>query len=89
MDNTQVLKKLHQLDISLQEKATKILSMIADNYFTDGNCREQAEQQVRIYMKQQDFTEGLIAGLEREAAEQTLMNFRELLVRAGIKKRIE
>ena len=86
MDNTQILKKLHKLDISLQEKASKILMMIADNYFTDGACREQAEQQVRLYMKQDGFTDGLIAGLEREAAEQALLEFRELLVRARIKR---
>jgi len=86
MDNTQVLKKLHQLDIGLQEKARKILKMMADGYFTDGDCLKRAEHQVRIYMKQDGFTEGLIAGLGREAAEQELLDFKALLAKAGISK---
>ncbi|MFC3052027.1 hypothetical protein [Kordiimonas pumila] len=86
LDNTQVLKKLHQLDISLQEKAQKILSMMAEGYFTDGDCKMRAEHQVRIYMKQKGFTEGLIKGLGREEAEQVLLDFRKLLEQAGINK---
>lgn len=86
LDNTQILKKLHGLDISLQEKSKKILTMLADGFFTAGDCRERAEHQVRIYMKQTGFTEGLIKGLPREEAEKELMSFRELLERAGISK---
>lgn len=86
MDNTQILKKLHRLDISLQEKALKILRMMADNYFTAGECHDRAETQVRLYMKQDDFTAGLIKGMKRAEAEQSLLDFKELLVRAGIKR---
>lgn len=86
LDNTQILKKLHQLEISLQDKAIKILKMMADDFFTDGDCREAAEHQVRVYMKQQGFTDGLINGLKREEAEKALMDFRELLDKAGIGK---
>ncbi|NVJ68840.1 MAG: hypothetical protein HWE08_00715 [Alphaproteobacteria bacterium] len=86
MDNTQVLKKLHGLDISLQEKSKKILNMLADGFFTEGDCRDRAEHQVRIYMKQPGFTEGLIAGKGRGDAEAELVSFRVLLERAGISK---
>jgi len=86
MDNTQILKKLHQLDLPLQEKAKKILQMMADNYFTEGDCRGRAEQQVRIYMKQTGFTEGLIQDLPRGEAEQALLDFKELLQQAGINR---
>ena len=86
LDNTQILKKLHNLDISLQEKSKKILNMLAEDFFTQGDCRDRAEHQVRIYMKQPGFTEGLIAGLDRKAAEAELMNFRVLLEQAGITK---
>lgn len=85
LDNTQILKRIHQLDISLQEKSNKILKMLADGYFTDGSCREAAEQHVRIYMRQPGFTEGLIEGLSRKEAEQALLSFRELLEKAGIR----
>ncbi|WP_417449218.1 hypothetical protein [Kordiimonas sp.] len=83
MDNTQILKKLHGLNISLQDKAKKILSLLADNYFTTGDCRTRADHQVRIYMKQTGFTEGLIKGLDRATAEKELKDFRDLLDRAG------
>ena len=86
LDNTQVLKKLHNLNISLQDKAKKILNMMADNYFTAGDCHLRAEHQVRIYMKQPGFTEGLIAGLPRAEAEHILLEFKDLLERAGITK---
>ncbi|NVJ98948.1 MAG: hypothetical protein HWE25_12400 [Alphaproteobacteria bacterium] len=86
MDNTQILKKLHGLDISLQDKSKKILGMLADNFFTDGDCRDRAEHQVRIYMKQPGFTEGLIAGMARADAEKELVGFRALLEKAGISK---
>jgi len=84
MDNTQILKKLHRLDIPLQDKAIKILGMMADNYFTAGDCRERAEHQVRLYMKQDSFTAGLIEGLKRAEAEQALLDFKDLLKRANI-----
>ncbi len=86
LDNTQLLKKIHQLDISLQEKSEKILNMMAEGYFTDGDCHSRAEQQVRIYMKQEGFTSGLIKGMDRKEAEARLMNFKELLADAGIAK---
>jgi len=84
LDNTQILKKLHQLEIPLQDKAKKILGMMADNFFTSGECRERAEHQVRLYMKQDGFTGGLIAGLQRNDAEKALLDFKDLLKRAGI-----
>lgn len=84
LDNTQILKKLHNLNISLQDKAKKILSLLADGYFTTGDCRSRADHQVRLYMKQPGFTEGLITGLDRAAAEKELKAFRDLLERAGI-----
>jgi FtsZ-binding cell division protein ZapB len=84
LDNTQILKKLHKLDIRLQDKAIKILNMMADSYFTDGECRDAAEHQVRVYMKQDGFTSGLIEGQDRTEAEKTLTDFRDLLARAGI-----
>ncbi len=86
LDNTQILKKLHGLDISLQEKSKKILNMLAEDFFTQGDCRDRAEHQVRIYMKQPGFTEGLIAGMDRKAAEAELVAFRVLLEQAGITK---
>ncbi len=86
LDNTQILKKLHKLDISLQEKAKKILTMIADGYFTNGECRERAETQVRLYMKQPGFAAGLIAGVARVEAEKIVMDFRDLLNRANINR---
>lgn len=86
LDNTQILKKIHQLDISLQEKSEKVLQMMADGYFTDGDCHNRAEQQVRVYMKQEGFTSGLIDGLDRKAAETRLLQFKELLAKAGIAK---
>ncbi|WP_417462677.1 hypothetical protein [Kordiimonas sp.] len=86
MDNTQILKKLHGLNISLQEKAKKILSLLADNYFTAGDCRDRADHQVRIYMKQPGFTEGLIKGMPRGKAEEELLAFRDLLERAGLNR---
>lgn len=85
LDNTQILKKIHSLDISLQEKSKKILRMMADGYFTDGLCHTSAEHHVRIYMRQDGFTEGLIAGLERTDAQTELEKFRALLEAAGIK----
>lgn len=84
LDNTQILKKIHKLPISLQEKTDKILGMMAEGYFTDGDCFNRAEQQVRVYMKQDGFTEGLISGLNRSGAEQRLLAFKDLLLRAGI-----
>ena len=84
LDNTQILKKLHNLNISLQDKAKKILSLMADNYFTAGDCRTRADHQVRIYMKQPGFTEGLIKGMDRATAEAELKDFRDLLDRSGI-----
>ena len=89
MDNTQVLKKIHQLGISLQAKSRKILEMLADNYFTDGSCRVSAEHQVRIYMRQPGFTEGLIKGMKRKEAEAELLTFKQLLDQANISQQIE
>mgnify|MGYP003646804143 CR=1 FL=1 len=86
LDNTQLLKKIHQLDISLQDKSEKILKMMADGYFTDGDCHNRAEQQVRVYMKQEGFTSGLINGLDRKEAEARLVSFKKLLSQAGIAK---
>ncbi|TNE67958.1 MAG: hypothetical protein EP335_00365 [Alphaproteobacteria bacterium] len=84
LDNTQVLKKIHMLDISLQDKAKKLLAMMADGYFTDGDCWERAEHQVRIYMKQPGFTAGLITTTDRAEAERSLLEFKDLLDRAGL-----
>ena len=84
LDNTQILKKIHKLDISLQDKADKILGMMAEGYFTDGDCHNRAEQQVRIYMKQEGFTLGLIDGMDRTAAGERLIEFKTLLLKAGI-----
>ena len=89
LDNTQVLKKIHQLSISLQDKSRKILKMLSENYFTDGSCRTAAEHQVRIYMRQPGFTEGLISGLKRESAEVELLSFKTLLEQAGIKEQAD
>lgn len=86
LDNTQVLKKIHQLDISLQDKSRKILKMLSENYFTDGSCRTSAEHQVRIYMRQPGFADGLINGLKRKSAEVELLAFKTLLEQAGIKE---
>lgn len=86
LDNTQVLKKIHQLEVSLQDKSRKILKMLSENYFTDGSCRTAAEHQVRIYMRRPGFTEGLIEGLKREKAEVELVAFKTLLEQAGIKE---
>ncbi len=86
MDNTQLLKKLHGLNISLQDKSEKILNMMVEGYFTDGDCFNRAEHQVRTYMKQDGFTSGLIQGLSREQAEQKLISFKQLLIQAGIDK---
>lgn len=84
LDNTQILKKIHQLDISLQDKSRKILLMLADGYFTSGSCRESAEQHVRVYMRQPGFTDGLIKGMGRKQAEAELLAFRDLLEKADI-----
>lgn len=84
MDNTQVLKRIHQLDITLQAKSQKILKMLSENYFTDGSCRVSAEHQVRVYMRQPGFTEGLIKGLKRKDAEAELLAFKQLLERANL-----
>lgn len=84
LDNTQVLKKIHQLNISLQDKSRKILKMLADGYFTAGACRHAAEHQVRVYMRQTGFTDGLINGLQRQEAEAALRDFKALLERAEI-----
>ena len=89
LDNTQVLKKIHQLDISLQDKSRKILKMLSENYFTDGSCRSAAEHQVRIYMRQPGFTKGLINHLSRKKAEVELLAFKTLLEQAGIKEQTE
>ncbi|UTW58967.1 hypothetical protein KFE96_01270 [Kordiimonas sp. SCSIO 12603] len=86
LDNTQLLQKLHKLDISLQDKSVKILQLMGDGYFTDGDCLMRAEQQVRTYMRQAGFTEGLISGLGREEAENKLIMFKTLLAKAGIKR---
>jgi hypothetical protein len=89
LDNTQILKKIHQLNISLQDKSRKILQMLADDYFTAGSCRQAAEHQVRVYMRQTDFTDGLIKGLKRLEAEDALLDFKNLLERADIAKRTD
>lgn len=89
MGNTQVLKKIHQLEISLQDKSRKILKMLSENYFTDGSCRVSAEHQVRIYMRQPGFTEGLIMGMKRKDAEAELLAFKTLLDQANIKQHVE
>ncbi|MCJ9429783.1 hypothetical protein [Kordiimonas marina] len=86
LDNTQVLKKIHAMNISLQDKAKKILSMMADGYFTEGDCLNRAEHQVRVYMKQPGFTSGLIAGADRGQAEKILLDFKQLLERSGFVK---
>ncbi len=85
LDNSQILKKIHQLDISLQDKSRKLLQMLADGYFTSGACRDSAENHVRVYMRQPGFTEGLIQGIPRKKAEAELLAFRDLLEEAGIK----
>ncbi|GHF15980.1 hypothetical protein GCM10017044_07800 [Kordiimonas sediminis] len=84
MKNTQILKKIHQMDSSIQDKAIRILHMITDGYFTDGASKTQAEAQVKLYMKQDGFTEGLITGLDRKQQETALIDFRELLLRANL-----
>ena len=84
MNNSQILKKVHELKIPLQEKTLKLLKMIADGYFTDGESRKQAEAQVRLYMKQPSFTEDMIKGQSRKDQENTLITFRKLLLRAKI-----
>ncbi|PCI64351.1 MAG: hypothetical protein COB37_01885 [Kordiimonadales bacterium] len=83
LNNTQILKKLHQRDVSLQKKTEQLLSMMADGYFTAGDCFDRAELQARAYMKQPGFTEGLIAGMGRAAAEQALLEFKTLLDDSG------
>lgn len=89
LDNTQILKKIHQLDVSLQDKSKKILQMLADGYFTTGSCRDAAEQHVRVYMRQHGFTDGLIKGMSRAKAEAELIAFRDLLELAGIRQQDE
>ncbi|MBL4789352.1 MAG: hypothetical protein JKY60_09990 [Kordiimonadaceae bacterium] len=86
LDNTQLLKKLHVMDISMQAKAKKLLGMLADTYFTEGECRTRAELQVRTYMKQPGFTRGLVAELARGEIEKGLLDFQSLLARAHIKR---
>ncbi len=89
LDNTQVLKKIHQLNIGLQDKSRKILKMLSEDYFTDGSCRTAAEHQVRVYMRQPGFTEGLISGMKRKDAEAELLAFKILLEYAGIKEQAD
>ena len=89
LNNTQVLKKIHQLNISLQGKSRKILKMLSENYFTDGSCRVSAENQVRIYMRQPGFTDGLITGMKRKNAEAELLAFKTLLEQANIGPQID
>jgi hypothetical protein len=84
MNNTQILKKVHELKMPLHEKTLKLLNMIADGYFTDGESRGKAESQVRLYMKQPSFTEDLIKGQSRKDQENTLITFGKLLLRAKI-----
>lgn len=86
LNNSQLLQKIHKLDISLQDKSIKILQLIGDGYFTDGDCLNLAEQQVRTYMRQHGFTAGLIDSLSRDDAANKLMEFKELLAKAGIKR---
>ncbi len=89
MSTTQVLKKLHGLNIRAQEKTTRLLSMIADGFFTDGECKEKAEEMAREYLKQPGFTEGLITGLPASAQAGKLMEFKELLERAQISRVVQ
>lgn len=63
--------------------------MLAAGYFTTGECRKAAEHQVRIYMRQPGFTEGLIKGLARDKAELALLEFRDLLTSADITSQTE
>ena len=84
LENSQILKKIHTMDVPVQEKVKKLLTLLADGYFTDGTCRQLAEQQTRTYMKQDGFTEGLIQNAPQGKQEEALLTFRELLARAKI-----
>ncbi len=87
LNNSQYLKRLHKLDISLQQKAIKLLQMLADHYFTQGDSRDAAENQVRLYMKTDGFTVGLLEGISGEKDQQrALLEFKELLKNACIER---
>ena len=89
LDSTDLMRKIHHMNISSQEKAMKLLHMLADDYFTDGDARSRVEAQALIYMRQTDFTDQLLAAQPDDKPEQVLLEFRDLLESAGLSKRHE
>lgn len=87
IDSTNLLQKIHAADQSVQEKAMRLLQMLTDGYFTDGDARNRAESQALIYMRSHDFTDGLIGLNPDETAEGTLLEFRKLLQASGLADR--
>ena len=74
------------MDTGKEHKVLKLLSMLADGYFTEGESRSRAEAQALIYMRQPGFTDSLIASNPQEKPETILLKFRDLLNLAGLKR---
>ena len=89
LDNSNLLRKIDGLDVSVQEKALKLLDLLSKNYFTDGNARIKAENQALLYMRESDFTRGLNREAGNKKSVVTLSQFRKLLVNSGLIKRYE
>lgn len=90
LDNTDLLKKLDQLGISVQDKANKILTMLADGYFTEGVSRTRAEDYVRRYMRLPHFVEDMLKTAKTaDESRQRLVLFRDKLREAGLMREAE
>ncbi|RMF17843.1 MAG: hypothetical protein D6757_00665 [Alphaproteobacteria bacterium] len=83
-EEAELFQRLRRQKKSAFVRAEQLLALIADGYFTEGRARELAVEEIKRYMRDKSFMQGLAEIDDSEERKKRLLAFRSLLARAGI-----
>lgn len=81
---SKILQRLKKSDASAAHKGQKLLIMLAEGYFTDGEARDAAEADMRQYMNEPAFLAPVVEAKSRTEREKAVIRLKKLLADAGI-----
>ena len=82
--NTAILNKIDAKNISIAEKAIKVLDMLNTPYFTYGKARDHAEQMAKAYLNDPEFAPSLLKDMPKEQHNVLLSDVQKRMQKAFV-----